>query len=216
MAKNNEISFDGLNTMDFSVFKVATKADFPDGRYSGVIDKVEGKTISSKGAATLRIEVSMTIDKQTPNGAALKVKDFITFVTSNGFSWASANTWSDLCEIAGADRNLAYKLCQSLAGYLENSNLEGIRSAFREMLEISKTLPGTRVAPYIVWSSAEEGERSFANVKGSKSNQAYKTAMFEADPSVDNVDIEPLKVQLNNAVTPAPTRKRNFIQPSRA
>ena len=216
MAKNNEISFDGLNTMDFSVFKVATKADFPDGRYSGVIDKVEGKTISSKGAATLRIEVSMTIDKQTPNGAALKVKDFITFTTSSGFSWASANTWADLCEIAGADRSLAYKLCQSLAGYLENSNLEGIRSAFREMLEISKTLPGTRVAPYIVWSSAEEGERSFANVKGSKSNQSYKSAMFEADPNVDTVDITALKpVQLDTAVVPA-KKPRQYHQPSRA
>ena len=216
MAKNNEISFDGLDTMDFSVFHVATKADFPDGRYSGVINGIEGKTRSSKGASTLRIEVSMTLDKQTPNGPTLKVKDFITFTTSSGFSWASANTWADLCEIAGADRNLAYKLCQSLSNYLQDKNLEGIRSTFREMIEISKTLPGTRVAPYIVWSDAEEGERSFANVKGSKSNQSYKTAMFEADPNVDNVDIEPLKVQLNNAVTPAPTRKRNFIQPSRA
>ena len=100
MAKNNEISFDGLDNMDFSVFHVATKADFPDGRYSGVINGIEGKTRSSKGASTLRIEVSMTIDKQTPNGPTLKVKDFITFTTSSGFSWASANTWSDLCEIA--------------------------------------------------------------------------------------------------------------------
>ena len=215
MAKNNEISFAGLDNMDFSVFHVATKADFPDGRYSGVINAVEGKTVSSKGTATLRIEVSMTIDKQTPTGPALKVKDFITFVTSTGFSWASANTFADLCEIAGADRDLAYKMCQSLSKHLETKNLEGIRSTFREMLALSKTLPGTRVAPYIVWSDADEGERSFANVKGSKSNQSYKSAMFEIDPNVDNVDIEPLKVQLNTAVAPA-KKPRNFIQPSRA
>jgi len=216
MSKNNEISFAGLDNMDFSVFRVATKADFQDGRYSGVINTVQGKTVSSKNTATLRIEVNMTIDKQTPTGPALKLTDFITFVTSQGFSWASANTWSDLCEIAGADRDLCYKLCQSLAKYLETQNKEGIRSAFLEMLEISKTLPGTRVAPYIVWSSPEEGERSFANVKGSKSNQAYKTAMFEADPNVDNVDMTALKpVQLDTAVVPA-KKPRQYHQPSRA
>ena len=111
---------------------------------------------------------------------------------------------------------MCYKLCQSLAKYLETQNKEGIRSAFLEMLEISKTLPGTRVAPYIVWSSPEEGERSFANVKGSKSNQAYKTAMFEADPNVDNVDMTALKpVQLDTAVVPA-KKPRQYHQPSRA
>jgi hypothetical protein len=81
------------------------------------------------------------------------------------------------------------------------------------MVEVANTIPGTRVGANLVW--VDVGEKSFANVKGSKGCQAYESAMQEIDPGVDTVDIEPLKaVQLDTAVKPV--KKRNFIQPSRA
>lgn len=213
---SNEISFAGLNGLDTTRFMVATSNEFPNGRYSGTINKVTPETKDSKNNFTLRFKMSLAIDKVKSNGPSLRVNDLISFITTTGFSWAAANTWCDVCAIAGADRNLCYKLCKNLNTSLENSNNEGIRSAFLEMDAISKTIPGTRVAANLVW--VDVGEKQFANVKGSKGCQAYESAMNELDPTADTtVDIEPLKqVQLDTAVTKAPAKKRNFIQPSRA
>lgn len=209
----NEISFAGLSQMDTTKFLAPTSDDYPNGRYSGTVNAVNPETKDSKGAFTLRFKVAIAIDKKL-DAPALRVNDLISFITSAGFSWAAANTFADLCSIAGADRDLAYKLCKSLNNALETGDNEGVRSAFLEMVEIAKTVPGTRVAANLVW--VDVGEKSFANVKGSKGCQAYESAMQEIDPGVDTVDIEPLKqVQLNTAVAPA-KKKRNFIQPSRA
>ena len=208
----NEISFAGLVGMDNTKFLAATSDDYPSGRYSGTVNTVNPETKDSKGAFTLRFKVAIAIDKK-PSTPALRVNDLISFITSAGFSWAAANTFADLCAIAGADRDLAYKLCKTLNTALETGDNEGVRSSFLEMVEIAKTIPGTRVAANLVW--VDVGEKSFANVKGSKGCQAYESAMQEIDPGVDTVDIEPLKqVQLDTAVKPV--KKRNFVQPSRA
>ena len=208
----NEISFAGLLGMDNTKFLAPTSDDYPNGRYSGTINTVIPETKTSKNEFTLRFKVGIAIDKKL-SAPALRVNDLISFITSAGFSWAAANTWADLCAIAGADRDLAYKLCKTLNTSLETGDNEGVRSAFLEMVEIAKTIPGTRVAANLVW--VDVGEKSFANVKGSKGCQAYESAMQEIDPGVDTVDIEPLKaVQLDTAVKPV--KKRNFIQPSRA
>ena len=208
----NEISFAGLIGMDNTKFMAPSSDDFPNGRYSGTINTVIPETKTSKNEFTLRFKVGIAIDKKL-SAPALRVNDLISFITSAGFSWAAANTWADLCAIAGADRDLAYKLCKTLNTALETGDNEGVRSAFLEMVEIAKTIPGTRVAANLVW--VDVGEKSFANVKGSKGCQAYESAMQEIDPGVDTVDIEPLKaVQLDTAVKPV--KKRNFIQPSRA
>jgi len=209
----NEISFAGLNSLDNTKFLAPTSDDYPNGRYSGTINLVTPETKTSKNEFTLRFKVAIAIDKKL-NAPALRVNDLISFITSAGFSWAAANTFADLCSIAGADRDLAYKLCKSLNNALETGDNEGVRSAFLEMVEIAKTIPGTRVAANLVW--VDVGEKSFANVKGSKGCQAYESAMQEIDPGVDTVDIEPLKqVQLNTAVAPV-KKKRNFIQASRS
>ena len=208
----NEISFAGLLGMDNTKFLAPTSDDYPSGRYSGTVNAVNPETKDSKGAFTLRFKVAIAIDKKL-SAPALRVNDLISFITSAGFSWAAANTFADLCAIAGADRDLAYKLCKTLNTALETGDNDGVRSAFLEMVEIAKTIPGTRVAANLVW--VDVGEKSFANVKGSKGCQAYESAMQEINPSVDDVDIEPLKqVQLDTAVKPV--KKRNFIQPSRA
>jgi hypothetical protein len=212
MAKN-EISFAGLLGLDNTKFLAPTSDDYPDGRYSGTVNLVTPETKTSKNEFTLRFKVAIAIDKKL-GAPALRVNDLISFITSAGFSWAAANTFADLCSIAGADRDLAYKLCKSLNTALETGDNEGVRSSFLEMVEVAKTIPGTRVAANLVW--VDVGEKSFANVKGSKGCQAYESAMQEIDPGVDTVDIEPLKqVQLNTAVAPA-KKQRNFIQPSRA
>jgi len=209
----NEISFAGLNSLDNTKFLAPTSDDYPNGRYSGTINLVTPETKTSKNEFTLRFKVAIAIDKKL-DAPALRVNDLISFITSAGFSWAAANTFADLCSIAGADRDLAYKLCKSLNNALETGDNEGVRSAFLEMVEIAKTIPGTRVAANLVW--VDVGEKSFANVKGSKGCQAYESAMQEIDPGVDTVDIEPLKqVQLNTAVAPV-KKKRNFIQASRS
>ena len=208
----NEISFAGLLGMDNTKFLAPTSDDYPSGRYSGTINTVIPETKTSKNEFTLRFKVGIAIDKKL-SAPALRVNDLISFITSAGFSWAAANTWADLCAIAGADRDLAYKLCKTLNTALETGDNDGVRSAFLEMVEIAKTIPGTRVAANLVW--VDVGEKSFANVKGSKGCQAYESAMQEINPGVDTVDIEPLKaVQLDTAVKPV--KKRNFIQPSSA
>ena len=212
MAKN-EISFAGLLGLDNTKFLAPTSDDYPDGRYSGTVNLVTPETKDSKNNFTLRFKVAIAIDKKL-NAPALRVNDLISFITSAGFSWAAANTFADLCAIAGANRDLAYKLCKSLNNALETGDNEGVRSSFLEMVEVANTIPGTRVAANLVW--VDVGEKSFANVKGSKGCQAYESAMQEIDPGVDTVDIEPLKqVQLNTAVAPV-KKKRNFVQPSRA
>lgn len=208
----NEISFAGLLGMDNTKFLAPTSDDYPSGRYSGTVNTVTPETKDSKGAFTLRFKVAIAIDKKVAT-PALRVNDLISFITSAGFSWAAANTFADLCSIAGADRDLAYKLCKSLNTALETGDNDGVRSSFLEMVEVAKTIPGTRVAANLVW--VDVGEKSFANVKGSKGCQAYESAMQEIDPGVDTVDIEPLKqVQLDTSVKTS--KKRNFIQPSRA
>lgn len=210
----NEISFAGLSQMDTTKFLAPTSDDYPSGRYSGTVNTVTPETKDSKGQFTLRFKVGIAIDKCKTSAPALRVNDLISFITSAGFSWAAANTFADLCAIAGADRNLAYKLCKTLNTALETGDNDGVRSAFLEMVEIAKTIPGTRVAANLVW--VDVGEKSFANVKGSKGCQAYESAMQEIDPGVDTVDIEPLKqVHLNTAVAPV-KKKRNFIQASRS
>ena len=211
MAKN-EISFAGLLGLDNTKFLAPTSDDYPDGRYSGTVNLVTPETKDSKNNFTLRFKVAIAIDKKL-DAPALRVNDLISFITSAGFSWAAANTFADLCSIAGADRDLAYKLCKSLNTALETGDNEGVRSSFLEMVEVANTIPGTRVAANLVW--VDVGEKSFANVKGSKGCQAYESAMQEIDPGVDTVDIEPLKaVQLDTAVKPV--KKRNFIQASRS
>ena len=208
----NEISFAGLSNMDNTKFLAPTSDDYPSGRYSGTVNTVIPETKTSKNEFTLRFKVGIAIDKKL-SAPALRVNDLISFITSAGFSWAAANTFADLCAIAGADRDLAYKLCKTLNTALETGDNDGVRSAFLEMVEIAKTIPGTRVAANLVW--VDVGEKSFAHVKGSKGCQAYESAMQEIDPGVDTVDIEPLKaVQLDTAVKPV--KKRNFVQPSRA
>ena len=192
----NDISFAGLSNMDNTKFLAPTSDDYPSGRYSGTVNTVIPETKTSKNEFTLRFKVGIAIDKKL-SAPALRVNDLISFITSAGFSWAAANTFADLCAIAGADRDLAYKLCKTLNTALETGDNDGVRSAFLEM----------------VW--VDVGEKSFANVKGSKGCQAYESAMQEIDPGVDTVDIEPLKaVQLDTAVKPV--KKRNFVQPSRA
>jgi hypothetical protein len=204
-----DIKFDSLASLSATAFAKASPADYPDGRYSGTILKVDAVTTDSKGNFCLRFRVNTAIDKHEgkPN---LFVSDQITFTTrtesgSYDLSWAAVNSFCDLAEIASADRDEVYASFKVLARMFTNGNKDGIRDSFIAICEYAKMLPGTRIAPNIVWT--EDGQ--YANVRGSRANPSYLSAVRERDQSseftADDTDTNPV----------APTRRRNLVSKSR-
>lgn len=199
-----DIKFDSLNSLASTAFAKAGPADYSDGRYSGTILAVTPVTTDSKGNFTLRFRVNIAIDKHEgkPN---LWVSDQITFTTRNDSGsydlvWVAINTFCDLAEMAGADRDEVYAQFKTLANVFRNGDKSGIRDSFLAICEIAKMLPGTRVAPNIVWTD----DGLYANVRGSRTMPSYLSAANELDPGAqftgDDTDDAPA----------APSRRRNL------
>jgi len=199
-----DIKFDSLNSLASNAFAKASPADYADGRYSGTILKVDAITSDSRGNFCFRFRINTAIDKHTgkPN---LFVSDQVTFTTRTdegtySLSWAAVNSFCDLAAIAGADRPSVYALFKTLARVFESGDKSGMRDAMIAIAEIAKMLPGTRVAPNIVWT--DDGQ--YANVRGSKAAPSYLSAANELDPgaqfTADDTDTNPVP----------PTRRRNL------
>ena len=204
-----EIKFDSLTALDSRAFAKASPADYPNGRYSATILRVDPVTQDSKGNFCLRIRVNIGVDKHAgkPN---LFVSDQVTFTTrtesgSYDLSWAAINSFCDLAALAGADRPTVYASFKTLAKMFRDGDKSGIRDSFIAICEVAKMLPGTRVAPNIVWT--EDGQ--YANVRGSKAAPSYISAANEIDPgasfTADDTDDAPV----------APNRRRNLARVSR-
>lgn len=204
-----DIKFDSLNSLASNAFAKASPADYADGRYSGTILKVDAITSDSKGNFCLRLRINTGIDKH-PGKPNLFVSDQVTFTTRSesgayDLSWAAINSFCDLAAIAGADRPTVYSAFKTLARTFSDGDKTGIRDAFIAICEYAKMLPGTRVAPNIVWS--EDGK--YANVRGSKASPSYLSAVNERDEAseftADDTDTNPA----------APTRRRQLVSKSR-
>jgi hypothetical protein len=209
-----DIKFDSLNALASNAFAVATSADYPDGRYSGTINKVEAITTDSRNHFCLRFKINTKIDKHEGK-PDLFVSDQITFTNRSesgqySLSWAAINSFCDLVALTGADRDEVYAAFRPLSRACISGSTEGIRDSFLAIAEYAKMLPGQRVAPNIVWSEpvGDDG-RSFANIRGSKAAPSYLSAANERDQSgeftADDTDTNP----------PAPTRRRNLVSKSR-
>jgi len=199
-----DIKFDSLVALDSAAFAKASPADYANGRYSATILTVTPVTTDSKGNFTLRFRVNMAVDKH-PGKPNLYVSDQITFTTrsesgSYDLVWVAINSFCDLAAMAGADRAAVYDSFKTLARMFRDGDKSGIRNAFLAIAEVAKMLPGTRVAPNIVWT--EDGQ--YANVRGSKTSPSYLSAANELDPgdqfTGDDVDSAPI----------APNRRRNL------
>ena len=199
-----DIKFDSLNSLASNAFAKASPADYADGRYSGTILKVDAVTTDSRGNFCFRFRINTAIDKH-PGKPNLFVSDQVTFTirTDEGtysLSWAAVNSFCDLAAIAGADRPSVYALFKTLARVFESGDKSGMRDAMIAIAEIAKMLPGTRVAPNIVWT--DDGQ--YANVRGSKAAPSYLSAANELDPgaqfTADDTDTNPVP----------PTRRRNL------
>jgi len=209
-----DIKFDSLNNLASNAFAVASNVDYPDGRYSGTISKVEAITTDSRGHFCLRFKINTKIDKHEGK-PDLFVSDQITFTNRSetgqySLSWAAINSFCDLVAIAGADRDEVYAAFRPLNRACTSGSTDGIRDSFLAIAEYAKMLPGQRVAPNIVWSEpvGKDG-RSFANIRGSKAAPSYLSAANERDPAgeftADDTDTNPA----------APTRRRNLVSKSR-
>tara|TARA_R110002126_G_scaffold74739_4_gene186299 strand:+ start:2203 stop:2847 length:645 start_codon:yes stop_codon:yes gene_type:complete len=212
-----DIKFDSLASLSSSAFAFANSADYPDGRYSGAISQVDAVTSDSQKKFCLRFKISTKIDKHEGK-PDLYVTDQITFTTRKtnedgsdtyGISWAAVNSFCDLTAIAGADRNEVYTAFKALSKACTSGNHSAIRDTFIAVAQYATMLPGTRVAPNIVWSKASDDGRSFANIRGSKSTPSYLSAVNERDQAseftADDTDSNPA----------APTRRRNLVSKSR-
>jgi hypothetical protein len=208
-----DIKFDSLNALASSAFAKACPADYPDGRYSGTILLVDAVTTDSKGKFCFRFRINTGIDKH-PGKPNLFVSDQVTFTTRKenedgsdtyGISWAAVNSFCDLAALAGADRDSVYTLFKRFARTSESGDKSGMRDAMLAIGEIAKMLPGTRVAPNIVWTD----DGLYANVRGSKAAPSYVSAANELDPgaqfTADDTGSNP----------PAPNRRRNLVSKSR-
>ena len=209
-----DIKFDSLASLSSSAFAVATSTDYPDGRYSGTISRVDAVTTDSKGFFCLRFKINTKIDRHEGK-PDLFVSDQITFTNRSesgtyAISWAAVNSFCDLTAIAGANRDDVYTAFKSLSKACTSGDMAGIRDTFLAIAEYAKMLPGQRVAPNIVWSEpTTDGGRSFANIRGSKAAPSYLSASNERDQAseftADDTDTNP----------PAPTRRRNLVSKSR-
>lgn len=203
----NDIKFDSLVSFDFSAYANPSPSDYPEGRYSATITKVEAQTRDNSGAQTLRFKVNIGVDanKGKPQ---LRLTDYITLATSTGFVWAGINVFCDLMEIAGHDRDEVYETCRSLANAMQNANHTAASDIFSQLRDLAQTLPGTRVAPYIVWKQV--GDNMFANVRGTKTCPSYVSAANEVDPAAsftgDDID-SPIETPKRG--------KRTLVQPKR-
>ena len=206
-----DIKFDSLASLDTRSFAKASPADYPDGRYSATILKVDAVTTDSKGKFCFRFRINSGVDKHQgkPN---LFVSDQVTFTTRKenedgsdmyGISWAAVNAFCDLAAIAGADRPSVYACFKQFARACEGTDKTGMRDSMIAIAEYAKLLPGTRVAPNIVWT--EDGQ--YANVRGSKVTPSYLPASNEQDPASsftgDDCDMER---------QPAPRRKLKAVR----
>lgn len=208
-----DIKFDSLNALASNAFAVATATDYPDGRYSGTISKVDAITTDSKGHFCLRFKINTKIDRHDGK-PDLFVSDQITFTNRSesgqySLSWAAINSFCDLVALTGADRDEVYAAFRPLNRACTSGFVDGIRDSFLNIAEYAKMLPGQRVAPNIVWSKASDDGRSFANIRGSKSTPSYLSAVNERDQAseftADDTDSNPA----------APTRRRNLVSKSR-
>lgn len=205
-----DIKFDSLNSLASTAFAKASPADYANGRYSGTILKVDAVTSDSKGNFCLRLRINTGIDKH-PGKPNLFVSDQVTFTTRSesgayDLSWAAINSFCDLAAIAGADRPTVYAQFKTLAKMFRDGDKAGIRDAFISICEVAKMLPGTRVAPNIVWS--DDGQ--YANVRGSKAAPSYLSAANERDPAAeftaDDTDSNPVAPNRRKLVRGAEAR----------
>lgn len=184
-----EIKFDSLNSADLSSFAYAAPNDYPAGRYSATITRVEAQTADKSGKFCLRFRVSLTID-QAPGKPRLSVTDLISFTNGNAFSPIGSNVFCDLAECVGLDKDSAKAACNRLRDALASNDKPLVASSFRDLAEIASAFAGSRVAPNIEWT--EDGR--FANVRGSRTTPSYASARNEVDPGAsftgDDCDME--------------------------
>lgn len=203
-----EIKFDSL---DFAVFAKAMPSDYPEGRYSSTVTAMNGQTADKSGRFTLRFEVKIAVDNVVGKPRLL-LTDYVALATKDrGFIWAGANVFCDIVEIAGHDRDEAYALCTRLFNGFVAADQRAVSEAWSEIVALAKTVPGSRVAPYIVWKNVGDDDEAvwYANVRGTKTCPSYISAVNEVDPAAsftgDDVD-SPIET---------PRRGRTLVQPKR-
>lgn len=186
-----DIKFDSLASADLSAFRYASSSDYPNGRYSATITKVEAQTSDKNGDFCLRFRLTLAVDRQ-PGMPSLLVTDLISFTNGTAFSAVGANVFADLAECIGLNRDSVKSTCNSLRDALASSDKPGVITSFRSLAEYAAALSGSRVAPNIEWKAS--GDREFANVRGSASVPSYLSAANETDPAAsftgDDCDME--------------------------
>jgi hypothetical protein len=174
-----EIKFTALESADLSAFRYATPSDYPNGRYSATITKVEAQTQDSKGNLCFRFKISLAVDRPSKSSPSLLVTDLISFTNGNAFSPVGANVFADLAACIGLSRENAKSATSRLRDALAASDKPAIIAAFRNLAETASAFTGSRVAPNIEWT---EDDR-YANVRGSRTVPNYESARNELDPS---------------------------------
>lgn len=173
-----EIKFDSLESADLSTFRYASSTDYPNGRYSATVTKVDAQTTDKNGEFCLRFKVSMSVD-QAPGMPRLSVTDLISFTNGKAFSAVGANVFCDLVECTGLSRDSVRDLCDQLRDALASADKPAIMSIFRSIAEYASAINGSRVAPNIEWTK----DGRYANVRGSRTVPNYEPATNELDPS---------------------------------
>ena len=188
-----EIKFDSLASTDLSTFAFATSSDYPNGRYSATITKVEPQTSDKSGKFCLRFRLSLAID-QADGKPRLSVTDLISFTNGNAYSAIGSNVFCDLAECVGLPREVSRSACDRLRDALAAGDKPAVASTFRELAEIASAFAGSRVAPNIEWTQLDDSDRQFANVRGSRTTPSYASARNEIDPGSsftgDDCDME--------------------------
>ncbi len=186
-----DIKFDSLASADLSAFRYASSADYPNGRYSATVTKVEAQTSDKNGDFCLRFRLTLAVD-QAQGMPRLTVTDLISFTNGTAFSAVGANVFCDLIECTGLSRDSVRTLCNQLRDSLAAGDKPAIMSIFRSIGEYASALAGSRVAPNIEWKTS--GDREFANVRGSAACPSYLSAANEVDPGAsftgDDCDME--------------------------
>ena len=186
-----DIKFDSLASADLSAFRYASSTDYPNGRYSATVTKVEPQTSDKNGDFCLRFRLTLAVD-QAPGMPRLTVTDLISFTNGTAFSAVGANVFCDLVECVGLSRDSVRNTCNQLRDALASADKPGVISSFRSIAEYASALAGSRVAPNIEWKAS--GDREFANVRGSAACPSYLSASNEVDPGAsftgDDCDME--------------------------
>lgn len=175
-----EIKFDSLHNADLASFAYASPSDYPDGRYSATITRIEAQTTDKSGKFCFRFRISLAIDR-APGKPRLNVTDLVSFTNGNEYSAIGGNVFADLAAVIGLDRDSAKAAALVLRNALASQDKPAVAAACRNLAEMASGFTGSRVAPNIVWADVDG--RMFANVRGSRSTPSYLSASNELDPS---------------------------------